>query len=79
VADLGGYPASYVVSAGIQALVFPFIILARRENAPSDPILADGEPAPEPAAPVAGHGIAPGPTPAGPTPAGPTPDPYADG
>jgi hypothetical protein len=25
-------------------LVLPFIILARRENAPSDPILADAEP-----------------------------------
>jgi MFS family permease len=44
VADVGGYPASYLVSAGIHALVVPFIILARRENAPSDPILADGEP-----------------------------------
>jgi MFS family permease len=44
VADIGGYPASYLVSAGIHALVLPFIILARRENAPSDPILADAEP-----------------------------------
>ena len=37
-ADLYGYPASYVVSAGLQALAIPFAILARRENAPSDPI-----------------------------------------
>ena len=37
-ADLFGYPASYVVAAGVQALALPFIILARRENAPSDPI-----------------------------------------
>jgi MFS family permease len=44
VADLSGYPASYVVSAGIHALVIPFIVLARRENAPSDPILAEAEP-----------------------------------
>lgn len=48
-ADLYGYPASYVVSAGISALVIPFTYLARRENAPSDPI-TDGEP--EPAAAV---------------------------
>ncbi|HEY7737027.1 MAG TPA: MFS transporter [Candidatus Limnocylindrales bacterium] len=49
-ADLYGYPASYVVSAGISALVIPFTYLARRENAPSDPIV-DGEP--EPVAAVA--------------------------
>ena len=37
-ADAFGYPASYVVSAGIQALAVPFALLARRENASSDPI-----------------------------------------
>jgi MFS family permease len=40
-ADVAGYPASYLVSAGIQALAIPFAFLARRENAPSDPILTD--------------------------------------
>jgi MFS family permease len=44
-ADVLGYAASYVVAAGIQALALPFVILARRENAPSDPIsrYADAE------------------------------------
>ena len=38
VADLSGYAASYLVAAGINALALPFIFLARREGAPSDPI-----------------------------------------
>ena len=38
VADLNGYAASYVVSGAIQALALPFIVLARREGAHSDPI-----------------------------------------
>ncbi|MBA2263644.1 MAG: MFS transporter [Chloroflexi bacterium] len=37
-ADLFDYPASYVAAAGIQALAIPFALLARRENAASDPI-----------------------------------------
>jgi len=37
-ADVFGYPASYVVSATIQALAVPLAVLARRENAVSDPI-----------------------------------------
>jgi MFS family permease len=49
-ADLFGYPASYVVAAGVSALAIPFAILARRENASSDPI-TDG--ANEPATPAA--------------------------
>jgi MFS family permease len=40
VADVYGYPASYVASAVISALAVPFVVLARRENAPSDPITA---------------------------------------
>lgn len=43
VADVYGYPASYIVCAGIEALAIPFVILARRENAPSDPITAEGK------------------------------------
>lgn len=43
VADVGGYAASYLVSAGIQALALPFVLLARREDAPSDPITADDD------------------------------------
>ncbi|MGH2380602.1 MAG: MFS transporter [Candidatus Limnocylindria bacterium] len=46
-ADVFGYPTSYVVSAGIQALAVPFAFLARGENAASDPIeaalVAEGE------------------------------------
>ncbi|HET6379785.1 MAG TPA: MFS transporter [candidate division Zixibacteria bacterium] len=38
VADLSGYGPSYVVAAAIQALAVPFILLARRERAASDPI-----------------------------------------
>jgi hypothetical protein len=38
VADVNGYCPSYLVSAAIQALALPFVVLARRENAPSDPI-----------------------------------------
>jgi MFS family permease len=44
VADVSGYAASYLVSAGVNALALPFVFLARREGAPSDPI--------EPTAPV---------------------------
>jgi MFS family permease len=41
VADIHGYAASYLVSAGINALALPFVFLARREKSPSDPIDAD--------------------------------------
>lgn len=45
VADVGGYSASYVVSGAVWLLALPFLVLARRENAVSDPI----EVAPDPA------------------------------
>jgi len=38
VADVSGYAASYFVAAGINALAIPFIFLARKEKASSDPI-----------------------------------------
>jgi MFS family permease len=38
VADVSGYAASYLVAAGVSALALPFVYLARREQAPSDPI-----------------------------------------
>lgn len=38
VADVSGYAASYLVSAGVQVLALPFVLLARRERAVSDPI-----------------------------------------
>lgn len=38
VADVWNYSTSYVVSSAIQALAVPFFILARKENASSDPI-----------------------------------------
>ena len=43
-ADVYGYGVSYVVAAAIQALSVPFLILARREDAASDPIVPEGEP-----------------------------------
>ncbi len=46
VADIGGYGAAYLVSAGIQVLAIPFVLLARRENASSDPIEHDVKPTP---------------------------------
>jgi hypothetical protein len=50
VADVSGYAFSYLVSAGIQVLALPFVFLARREKAPSDPITSEemGELAIEP-------------------------------
>ena len=36
VADVSGYAASYLVSAGITAVAVPFLLLSRRENAPAD-------------------------------------------
>ncbi|HEX7224279.1 MAG TPA: MFS transporter [Candidatus Limnocylindria bacterium] len=38
VADLGGYGASYLVAGAVQALALPFMLLARREGAHSDPM-----------------------------------------
>jgi MFS family permease len=38
VAERWGYPASYVAAAGVELLAVPFLLLARRERAPSDPI-----------------------------------------
>jgi MFS family permease len=46
VADVYGYGPSYVVSAVIQVVSLPFVLLARRENAPSDPITDAPEPTP---------------------------------
>ena len=42
-ADVFGYGASYMISAGVQALAVPFVFLARRERASSDPISDDAE------------------------------------
>jgi MFS family permease len=41
VADAWSYPVSYVAAAAIELLALPFILLARRENAPSDAVSAD--------------------------------------
>ena len=46
VADVQGYAASYVVGGVVQALALPFIWLARRERASSDPIEDDAAPEP---------------------------------
>jgi MFS family permease len=48
-ADAYGYATSYLIAAGIQAFAVPFIVLARRQNAASDPMtleVADDRPAP---------------------------------
>jgi MFS family permease len=50
-ADVYGYPASYVVSGALQALAVPFALLARRENAASDPITDGPETAEVPISP----------------------------
>jgi MFS family permease len=42
VADVWSYPASYIVSAGLQSLAIPFAWLAKRENAKPD-VIKDGE------------------------------------
>ena len=44
VADVYGYGPSYLVSAGVQALSLPFIVLARRERSPGDLITRDEAP-----------------------------------
>jgi MFS family permease len=43
VADVNGYGASYIVAAGVSLLALPFIVLARRERAVSDPITDDAD------------------------------------
>ncbi|HEY6003877.1 MAG TPA: MFS transporter [Anaeromyxobacter sp.] len=42
VADVWGYATSYVAAAGIEVLALPFLALARRERAPSDPLAVGG-------------------------------------
>jgi MFS family permease len=42
-ADVFGYGPSYMIAAVVQALAAPFIFLARRERAASDPITGDAE------------------------------------
>jgi MFS family permease len=44
-ADVFGYGASYMISAGVSALAIPFVFLARRTRASSDPITDDEVPA----------------------------------
>ena len=46
VADVYGYGPSYVVSAAVQVLALPFVWLARRERASSDPMDADAQQVP---------------------------------
>jgi MFS family permease len=50
-ADVWGYPASYLISAGISSFAVPFLILSRRQNAPADHSdeLGEAEPDPQPA------------------------------
>jgi MFS family permease len=42
-ADVSGYAASYVASAALNVLAVPFLLLARRERAPSDPMPVDSD------------------------------------
>jgi hypothetical protein len=48
VADVYGYGPSYLVTGLIQAIAIPFTIVARRANAPSDPIESGPPPKVEP-------------------------------
>jgi MFS family permease len=49
-ADVWGYPASYLLSAGISAVALPFLYLSRRQDSPADTLdLVEAEPAPQPA------------------------------
>ena len=41
-ADVWGYPTAYLLCAGIQLASVPFLLLARREKAASDPIESQG-------------------------------------
>ncbi|HEX2159076.1 MAG TPA: MFS transporter [Actinomycetes bacterium] len=41
VADVWSYSASYLVSAAVQVLATPFLVLARRERASADPVEAE--------------------------------------
>jgi MFS family permease len=41
VADVWGYGTSYVAAAAVELLAWPFLLLARRERAASDPISAE--------------------------------------
>jgi MFS family permease len=45
-ADVWGYPAAYLLCAVIQLAAVPFLLLARRENARSDPIAGEADTAP---------------------------------
>ncbi|HEY2947160.1 MAG TPA: MFS transporter [Micromonosporaceae bacterium] len=46
VADVWGYPASYVVSGGLSALALPFIARSRRQRAPADSAVPATAPVP---------------------------------
>jgi MFS family permease len=48
VADVWSYSSSYAVGAGIELLGLPFMLLARRERAASDPTEADDATSPRP-------------------------------
>jgi hypothetical protein len=48
VADVWGYPASYLVSSAFNAVALPFLVWSRRQNAPAD----FGEDEPSPSTPV---------------------------
>lgn len=43
VADVWSYPVSYMVGAGFSLLALPFVLRARHEKAPSDPIVTNPE------------------------------------
>jgi MFS family permease len=45
VADVWGYPASYLVSSAINAVALPFLVWSRRQNAPAD--FGEDEPSPD--------------------------------
>jgi MFS family permease len=50
-ADVWSYGTSYLIAGGVQAVALPFLLLARKENAASDPI-TDDDPATDPPIPT---------------------------
>jgi MFS family permease len=47
VADVSGYGFSYLISAAVQVVALPLVLLARLEKSPADPITDDAEPGEE--------------------------------
>jgi hypothetical protein len=54
VAEVWSYPTSYAAGAALQLAAAPFVLLARRENAPADTVQEEAAPGPGPEAELRG-------------------------